>query len=129
MSKNIKHTRILVIDDSRFILAMVEDVLVRAGCEVVCFEGSVEAISYVRKHTVDLVIIDDNLSEMDGKRMVKKLRQSPCCVDTPILVMTSDKSEAEKNQFKKHGANGSILKPLDPTKLLTAVSSILEECV
>jgi two-component system, chemotaxis family, chemotaxis protein CheY len=118
---------IMVAEDSPSMLAVVTRVLEGAGYKVVGFENGLDAITYARKNRVDLVITDLNMPEMNGERVVMSLKQNKEYSMTPILVMTSESSVDTKADFRKLGAQGWIQKPLNPTQLLTAISTTLSK--
>ena len=112
-----------MVDDVISIRTLIEKTLTNAGYGVITCDNGLEAISALNKNDVDLIITDMHMPEMDGLRLVSMLHHRKS--EIPILVSTSDKSDTIKQSFKDKGVNGWLAKPIDPTRLLTAVSSFL----
>jgi two-component system chemotaxis response regulator CheY len=72
-----------------------------------------------------LVLTDQNMPNMDGLTLIKTLRGLPQFVSTPILMLTTESSDAMKTQGKAAGATGWLVKPFDPHKLLEVVKKVI----
>jgi two-component system chemotaxis response regulator CheY len=116
--------RILTVDDSKTMRDMVSFTLKGAGFEVVEAEDGVHALSVLSKTSVDLVITDINMPNMDGVTLIKKLRAQPNYGSTPILILTTEGGEEKKAQGRSAGATGWIVKPFAPDKLLQVVNKV-----
>lgn len=116
--------RVLTVDDSKTMRDMVSFTLKSAGLEVVEAEDGVHALSVLSKTTVDLVITDINMPNMDGVTLVKELRKRPSYSSTPILILTTEGGEEKKAQGRAAGATGWIVKPFAPDKLLQVVNKV-----
>ena len=117
---------ILVVDDSRTVRAMVRAALVAGQYQVVEAPGAREALIALDGNPVDLVITDLNMPEIDGLALVRSVRARPRERSTPILVLTTEASEAMKQQGREAGATGWLVKPFHPGQLLQTVRSVLE---
>jgi two-component system, chemotaxis family, chemotaxis protein CheY len=116
--------KILAVDDSKTMRDMVSFTLKGAGYEVVEAEDGLLALDAIGNHTVDLVITDINMPNMDGISLVKTLRQNPAHSSTPILVLTTESDDGKKNEGRAAGATGWIVKPFEPEKLLKVVQKV-----
>jgi len=65
------------------------------------------------------------MPNMDGMVLISELRKLPQYKKTPILVLTTERSEKIKSQGKESGATGWIIKPFVPDQLLKAVNIVL----
>jgi two-component system chemotaxis response regulator CheY len=74
---------------------------------------------------VDLVITDVNMPEIDGLTLVRTLRTRPRERFTPVLVLTTEGSEAMKQQGREAGATGWLVKPFDSDQLRQTVRRVL----
>jgi two-component system chemotaxis response regulator CheY len=115
---------ILVVEDTKSIQALIETTLVNAGYEVVTCDDGVAANTALKKQKIDLIITDMHMPKMDGLRLVQMLHNKKS--DTPILVSTSDQSDKTREDFKGKGVKGWLSKPIDSTRLLTAVNTLLD---
>ena len=73
----------------------------------------------------DLIITDVNMPNMDGLTLIGELRKIPQYLKTPILVLTTERSDEMKAKGKFAGATGWIVKPFVPDQLLKAVNIVL----
>lgn len=120
-----KKTRILLVDDSVSMREMVGFTLKGAGYAVSQAEDGVEALKFAQGNTVDLVITDINMPNMDGITLIKELRGLPAYKFIPILTLTTENSAEKKQLGKIAGATGWIVKPFDPDHLLSTVKRVL----
>ena len=104
---------------------MVSFTLKGAGYEVFKATDGVEALDFARANTVDLVITDINMPNMDGFTLIKELRKLSSYKFTPILTLTTEDSSEKKHMGKIAGATGWIVKPFDPDNLLQTVRRVL----
>ena len=118
-------TRILLVDDSVSMREMVGFTLKGAGFAVSQAEDGVEALKFAQGNTVDLVITDINMPNMDGITLIKELRGLPAYKFIPILTLTTENSAEKKQLGKIAGATGWIVKPFDPDHLLSTVKRVL----
>lgn len=112
---------VLTVDDSVSIRQMVSFTLKSAGYSVVQAADGQEGLAVAKANDVQLIITDQNMPKMDGLTMVRALRATPAHARTPILLLTTESSDAMKAQGKAAGATGWLVKPFDPNKLLDVV--------
>lgn len=116
---------ILIIDDTASIRIMVRTVLSQAGYQVLEAEDGQKGLDILENQTVDLIFTDQNMPNMDGLTFVANLRQRPAFATTPILVLTTESSDAIKTRGRAAGATGWLVKPFNPVQLMTLVKKIL----
>ncbi|MCL6556871.1 MAG: response regulator [Burkholderiales bacterium] len=116
---------VLTVDDSASIRQMVSFTLKSAGYEVVEAADGEEGLTKAKGRTVDLVLTDQNMPKMDGLTLIKSLRGLPQYRSTPILMLTTESSEAMKSAGRSAGATGWLVKPFDPSKLLEVVKKVI----
>ena len=116
--------RVLAVDDSKTMRDMVSFTLRGAGYEVLEAEDGVRALSVVASQSVDLVITDINMPNMDGVTLVRQLRAKPAFRSTPILILTTEGGDDKKADGRAAGATGWIVKPFVPEKLLQVVNKV-----
>jgi len=116
---------ILLVDDSTSMREMVSFTLREAGHDVSEAEDGVEALEFARKTSVNLVITDVNMPNMDGITLTGELRTLDDYKFVPILILTTETGTAKKEQGKVAGATGWIEKPFDPDHLLATVNRVL----
>lgn len=116
---------VLTVDDSASIRQMVGFTLKSAGYEVVEAVDGEDGLNKAKTKTADLVLTDQNMPKMDGLTLIKNLRGMPQYRSTPILVLTTESSDAMKAAGKAAGATGWLVKPFDPQKLLDVVKKVI----
>jgi two-component system, chemotaxis family, chemotaxis protein CheY len=118
---------ILAVDDSTSIRQMVAFTLKSAGYTVIEAADGLEGLAKAKAnaHVINLVLSDQNMPNMDGLTLIKTLRGLPQFVATPILMLTTESSDAMKMQGKAAGATGWLVKPFDPHKLLEVVKKVI----
>ncbi|MCW8831626.1 MAG: response regulator [Gammaproteobacteria bacterium] len=118
-------TSILLVDDSASMREMVSFTLRGVGHEVSEAEDGVEALEFAKNTSVDLVITDVNMPNMDGITLTAELRKLDNYKFIPILILTTETGSVRKEQGKVAGATGWIEKPFDPDHLLGTINRVL----
>jgi len=116
---------ILAVDDSTSMRQMVSFTLKGAGYEVVEAADGVEALNIAKTRSVNLVITDVNMPNMDGITLIRELRNLPSYKFTPLLMLTTESGDEKKQQGKAAGATGWIVKPFNPDQLLKTVAKVI----
>ena len=116
---------ILAVDDSPSMRKMVSFTLTGAGYQVVEAVDGVDAYEKAQAQSFDLVLTDQNMPRLDGLGLTRKLRDHPQFKTVPILMLTTESSDAMKTQGKASGATGWLVKPFDPQKLLEVVKKVI----
>ena len=112
--------RVLTVDDSASMRALLLGALTSRGFAVEQCEDGQEALEWLASNEVDVIITDINMPRLDGFGLIEKLRASALHADRPILVLTTESSDEKKQRARNAGATGWIVKPFDADKL-TAV--------
>ncbi|WP_323004364.1 response regulator [Denitromonas sp.] len=120
MTKNV-----LAVDDSASIRQMVNFTLRSAGYTVVDAVDGRDGLARAREQQFDLVLTDQNMPHMDGLALIRALRELPAYRQVPILMLTTESSEAMKAQGRSAGATGWMVKPFDPLKLIEVVRKVI----
>lgn len=116
--------KILTVDDSKTMRDMVSYTLKSAGYEVIEAEDGRAALQAFGAGSVDAVITDLNMPNMNGFELIASLRNDPHYKFVPILMLTTEGDEAKKQQGKNAGATGWIVKPFHPERLLQVVEKV-----
>jgi len=116
---------ILVIDDSASIRQTVAEALKEAGYNVVeACDGS-DALSKLNENTVHLMICDVNMPNMDGISFVQEAKKLSKCKFTPVIMLTTESKESEKQRAQFAGAKAWVVKPFRREQMLDAVSKLI----
>ena len=118
----------LIVDDSSVMRKIVERSLRQAGITLArVFEAGngAEALSVLVENRVDLILCDINMPVMDGLEFVKQLSGVPNAKDVPVVMITTEGSEAHVVQALSCGARGYIRKPFTPEQVKEQVIPVL----
>ena len=116
---------ILAVDDSASIRQMVSFTLKSAGYEVVEAVDGQDGLDKAKTRSLNLILTDQNMPRMDGLTLIKNLRGLPQYASCPILMLTTESSDAMKSQGRAAGATGWLVKPFDPQKLIEVVRKVI----
>lgn len=118
---------ILVVDDSPTVVKFVSFSLKNKGYHVVTACDGMDAVEKISNlsEEVDLVITDLNMPNLDGYGLIDTLRHNEKFSDTPIIILTSEESEKDKEKGMKVGASSYLVKPFKSSLLLKEVSKYL----
>jgi two-component system chemotaxis response regulator CheY len=116
---------ILAVDDSSSLRQMVAFSLKAAGYQVVEAVDGQDGLEKAKQQTVDLVLTDQNMPKMDGLSLIKALRGLPAYQKVPILMLTTESSDEMKSKGRAAGANGWLVKPFDPQRLIEVVKKVI----
>ena len=118
--------KILVVDDERHIVRLVEVNLARAGYNVVVAYDGVEALEVFHKEKPDMVVLDVMMPRMDGFEVLKKLQADPDSRDVPVIMLTAKAQDADIFRGWSSGVSSYLTKPFNPRELLTFVERIFQ---
>jgi len=117
--------KILVVEDDQNIKYLVTFKLKNAGYEVFSASNGVEALQFLEKNSVDLIITDVMMPLMTGKELIIKLKHNPATQHIPTIMLTSRTLEKEVVEGLSLGADDYIKKPFSPQELLARVKNVL----
>ncbi len=118
--------KILVVDDERHIVRLVEVNLSRAGYEVLTAYDGVEALEVFAREKPDMVVLDVMMPRMDGFEVLKKLQADHSSANVPIIMLTAKAQDADIFRGWSSGVSSYLTKPFNPRELLTFVERIFQ---
>jgi len=122
---------ILIVDDSAVMRTFIRRVLDLSGLETSqCLEAAngAEALEALQAHWVDVVLTDINMPVMSGEQMIRRLQQSAVLESLPVIVVSTDSTEARMRQMMELGARGYVKKPFQPEQLRREIERVLGVC-
>ena len=117
--------KILVVEDDSNIEQLVLFKLKNSGFQVFSAHNGVEAIEFLKKNSVDLVITDVMMPLMGGKELVMELKKNPDTKTIPIVMLTSRILEKEIVEGFALGVEDYIKKPFSPQELIVRIKTVL----
>jgi two-component system chemotaxis response regulator CheY len=120
--------RILVVDDSPTLVKFVSYSLKSSGYEVVGACDGMDALEKVSHlaSDIDLVITDLNMPNIDGYELIATLRQNDKFAEIPIIILSSEEGDEDKQKGEKVGATSYLVKPFKSSVLLAEVARLLD---
>ena len=116
---------ILAVDDSPSMRKMVSFTLTGAGYQVIEAVDGLDAYEKAQRHEIHLVLADQNMPNLDGIGLTRKLREHPKFKTVPILILTTESSDAMKQAGRSAGATGWLVKPFDPNRLIEVIRKVI----
>ena len=117
-------TRILIADDDRATLRLLESRLTRAGFAVVAVQDGIEAREKLRRGRFDLLLLDVWMPRLNGLELLAGLRRRK--TRPRVIVMTSDDTPETLLKAVREQAFRYLHKPIDPARLIETVRDVLE---
>ena len=118
--------KILVVDDEKHIVRLVQANLDRAGYTVVTAYDGKEALEKVAEENPDLVVLDVMMPYMDGFEVLQNLRRNPTTRDIPVIMLTAKAQDADVFKGWQSGVDCYLTKPFNPMELLSFVKRIFD---
>ncbi len=116
--------RILLIDDHTLFRAGLRDLLTRRKIEVVADVGSgSEGVKIINDEQLDIVLLDMRMPEMDGISVLKLIKDTH--PDLPVAMLTTSSDESDLVGALRNGAQGYLLKDMEPDDLVVALRDII----
>jgi two-component system chemotaxis response regulator CheY len=124
----VKKLKVLIVDDSSVMRKIVERALRQAGLElteVVEASNGAEALAEVQKGGLDMILSDINMPVMDGLEFLKNLAGVEAAKGVPVIMITTEGSEARVVEALSAGAKGYLRKPFTPEQVKERVAPLL----
>ncbi|MFH1855040.1 MAG: response regulator [bacterium] len=118
--------KILVVDDERPIVRIIQVNLERAGYEVICAYDGVEALEKVEECQPDMVVLDVMMPRMDGFEVLKHLQVDPRFQHIPVIMLTCKAQDADIFRGWASGVASYLTKPYNPRELLVHIERIFQ---
>lgn len=120
-----RRRRVLVVEDSPMMVRMYRMVLGGPYELVFAADGAEGLDAAAREPALDGMVVDINMPAMDGLEFIRRLRGELGMTDVPVLVCSTEATEADRAAARQAGATGFIPKPWTPPELLAAVQGQL----
>ena len=113
--------RILVVEDNELNMKLFRDVLVAGGYRTLEATSGGEAVELATEHAPDLVLMDIQLPDLDGVQALGRLRANERTAAIPVLALTAQAMDGDRERFLAAGFNGYLSKPVNVRELIGTV--------
>src|SRR5262245_54798689 len=118
-------SRVLVVDDDRSIVKILQGYLEQAGCSVLSANDGATALRLLRSEQPDVVLLDLMLPDRDGWEITRQIRADPALAATPIIMLTARIEDTDKIVGLELGADDYITKPFNAREVVARVRALL----
>ncbi len=118
--------KILVCDDERHIVRLIQVNLERQGWQVITAYDGKEGLEKVLSEKPDLMVLDVMMPYMDGFEVLKSLRKDPATEKLPVIMLTAKAQDKDVFEGYHYGADMYLTKPFNPKELVSFVNRIVQ---
>ena len=118
--------KVLLVDDTRTLLSLIQVYLMGWGMEFVEAKDGIEGLAKAKAARPDLVISDVRMPGMDGFELTAAIRSDADLHQTPVVLLTSLNDDASRRKGKLVGATAFLTKPVSVEDLRKTVGDILK---
>jgi two-component system sensor histidine kinase/response regulator len=119
--------RVLLAEDNPVNQKVALSMLRRMGLDVSVAKNGLEAVDAVRRTTVDLILMDCEMPELDGFEATRQIRRAQAGVRTPIIALTANAFEENRERCLAAGMDDFLSKPFDKAQLRTLLAQWLRQ--
>lgn len=119
--KTLEHTNIMVVDDDKFNLSLIEQILKEHNAQVYTTSSANEAFKRLQNKNCDLVLTDIQMPEMDGVELIENIKKIKPAL--PVLAFTANVTK----KFDKYGFAATVTKPVSETDLIETIYGVLHD--
>ncbi len=113
--------RVLVVEDQEDSMQIMNDMLARAGYEVIGAVTGVEGVAMAESHNPDLILMDIMLPGLDGYEATRRIKDNAALRHIPVIAVTSYALDGEESRAEEAGCDAYFSKPVSPRALLAKV--------
>ena len=119
--------KILVVDDSPFMLKVIGDMLTNLSYEVTTVDSGSLACEKAEATRFDMIISEMNMPVMDGIEFTRQIKTYPSCKFVPVVMLSSEQNEDKISEARKVGISTFLSKPLNEKQLKTILQITLNK--
>ncbi|TWI66660.1 signal transduction histidine kinase [Desulfobotulus alkaliphilus] len=120
--ENLRGLRILLVEDNSVNRMIARELLIPAGVCVHTASSGAEALVFLEREEVDIILMDVRMEGMDGRATTRKIRSLPKWRNIPIIALTADAGMEEESLSRMAGMDGHLTKPLNAQALFSMLA-------
>ena len=111
--------RVLVVDDTKMNLLVVENLLKKTGIKIDTALNGPDSVELAKNNAYDVILMDQRMPGMDGTEAMNEIKNldNKLNVNTPVICLTADVVRGAKERYLQMGFNDYLTKPIDSAKL------------
>ena len=117
--------KILIVDDSSLTREFHSHIVKDAGFTCVAAADGMEGLEKATAEKFQLILTDINMQGMDGYEFTRRVRQNPDYDDVPIIIISTEAKELDKQKGFSAGANLYLVKPTDANGIVESIKMLL----
>ena len=118
---------VLVVDDDRNAVDILNRLLTKEGFVVHCAHGGREALTAVAAHTIDVILLDVMMPDMDGFQVCEALRKDERTREIPVILLTAKDDMETRVVGMRLGVSEFLTKPINKTELFTRLRAQIHQ--
>ena len=118
-------TKVLIVDDSSLTREFHKHILKAAGFACDTAADGMEGLEKATAEKFQVILTDVNMQGMDGYEFTKRLRQNPDYDEVPIVIISTEAKELDKQKGFNAGANLYLVKPTDANRIVESLKLLL----
>ncbi len=119
--------RVLAVDDDPEAGLLLREILTTVGANVLIANSAMDALDLLGKHPIDVMVADIGMPVVDGFELISRVRraENPAIRRVPAAALTAFARSADRARALQAGFEMHLAKPIDPTELVAAVTSLV----
>jgi len=120
-------TRILIVEDSPTMRSLLGSSLeeIEGPVKLVEVASGFEALRTLPRQSFDLIVTDINMPDINGLELVSFVKRNPAYREIPLIIVSTEGSERDRDKGLQLGADAYVVKPFDPEALREVARSLL----
>jgi DNA-binding response OmpR family regulator len=118
--------RVLLADDDAGLRRLIGTTLGTDDFDLLHATDGEEALQIARQQRPELVVLDVNMSKLDGFEVCRHLKSEPETAGIKVVMLTARSAEVDRAKGRAAGADDYFIKPFSPVQLLNTVYALLE---
>lgn len=111
--------KILLVDDNRAVLRLLETILLLRGYRVSYACDGAEGVEMARREQPDLILLDVMMPNLDGFKACRILKEDPATAGIPVIFLTARNEDCDAETARRAGATEFVRKPFKSQQILT----------
>lgn len=119
--------KLLIVDDDKTTRKLLNLYLKGKGYEAVSAENGLDALEKLGMENINLVVTDMNMPYMDGIELTKTIRSDANLKNIPIIMVTTEADDAEKEKAYEAGVDDYLVKPTNADAISESIKRIIKK--